>query len=120
MNIFFRIGDTLVTPETGGTILEGVTRDSILSIARHEGVPVEVRRVSVQEVVEAARKGDLKEAFGAGTAATIAHIASIQFKDEEFTLPPIADREVSTRLGSMLDDIRRGRQADPFGWNVPV
>jgi branched-chain amino acid aminotransferase len=120
MNIFFRIGDTLVTPETGGTILEGVTRDSILSIARHEGVPVEVRRVSVQEVVEAARKGDLKEAFGAGTAATIAHIASIQFEDEEFTLPPIADREVSTRLGSMLDDIRRGRQADPFGWNVPV
>lgn len=120
MNIFFRIGDTLVTPETGGTILEGVTRDSIIQLAQRAKLTLEVRKVSVAEVVEAARAGQLKEAFGAGTAATIAHIAQIAFNDELFELPALEERTVANRLGSELDDIRRGRAADTFGWMVPV
>lgn len=119
MNIFFRIDDTLVTPELGGgTILEGVTRDSILRIARDKGIQVEERKVTVDEVVSAARNGRLKEAFGAGTAATIAHIASIASGDEVFTLPSGGD--MSNDIAETLDSIRRGRIADPYGWMVPV
>jgi branched-chain amino acid aminotransferase len=120
MNVFFRIGDTLVTPETGNTVLEGVTRDSIIKLAEQEGIPLEIRKVSVEEVVSAAREGRLKEAFGAGTAATIAHVHSITVEGEVFTLPPIEKREAASLLGGLLDDIRRGRAQDSFGWMVPV
>jgi len=120
MNIFFRIGDVLLTPETSGTILEGVTRDSILRIARDEGMRVEERLVTVEEVVTAARNGSLKEAFGAGTAATVAHIASIAYGDEVFTLPGMDERTTANSIAQRLDDIRRGHVADPYGWMVPV
>lgn len=119
MNIFFRIDDHLLTPELGGTILEGVTRDSILRIARQEGIAVVERRITVEEVVQAAREGRLQEAFGAGTAATIAHVARIANGDEVFDLPE-EGRSVSQRIGRVLDDIRRGRVADPFDWVVRV
>jgi branched-chain amino acid aminotransferase len=120
MNIFFRIGDKLVTPDTDGTILHGVTRDSIIQLARREGIPMEVRQVTVDEVVTALRNGTLKDAFGAGTAATIAHIRSIAYEDTEYELPAVEEREFSAKLGGMLDYIRRGRAADTFGWMVPV
>ncbi len=120
MNVFFRIDDTLVTPATTGTILHGITRDSIIRIAQHENIPCEVRRVSVQEVVEAMKQGRLKAAFGAGTAATIAHIRSIAYEGVEYQLPSVEQRTLSNRIGGILDDIRRGRMADPFGWMVPV
>ena len=117
MNVFFLIGDTLVTPPTGGTILEGVTRKSLIQLAKDQGHQVEERQVSVDEIVEAARNGNLKDAFGAGTAATIAHIASIAVDGEAFDLPVIAERSVSNGLAKLLDDIRRGKVEDKFGWN---
>jgi branched-chain amino acid aminotransferase len=120
MNVFFQIDGILVTPELGGTILEGVTRDSILRLARHEGMSVQERRVTVEEVLAAARKGTLQEAFGAGTAATIADIAVLAHGDEVFELPPLDQRRTSHRLSHLLDDVRRGRMADPFDWLVPV
>lgn len=120
MNVFFNIDGTLVTPGLDGTILRGVTRDSIIRIAKDEGIRVEERQVSVEEILVAARNGRLRSAFGAGTAATIAHIASIAFGDEEFVLPEVAQRELANRVGNRLDDIRRGRSADPYGWMVPV
>lgn len=120
MNVFFRIGEKLVTPETSGTILKGVTRDSIIRIAQHEGIPCEVRRVSVDEVVNALRNGEMKAAFGAGTAATIAHIDSIAYEGVEYKLPAVEDRNLTNHISEVLDDIRRGRVADPFGWMVPV
>lgn len=120
MNIFFLLDDTLVTPELTGTILEGVTRDSILRLARDNGMAVEERKVTVDEVVDAARAGRLKEAFGAGTAATVAHVRSLVHQDEEFLLPPVEERRVANGLARQLDDIRRGRAADPYGWMVPV
>lgn len=120
MNIFFRIGDTLVTPAKSGTILEGVTRDSLLTLAHEQGMKVEERPVTVEEIVAAGRNGSLKEAFGAGTAATVAHIESIAYGDELFTLPAISERTAANSLAQRLDDIRRGHAEDPFGWMVPV
>ncbi|MBL7951504.1 MAG: branched-chain amino acid aminotransferase [Flavobacteriales bacterium] len=120
MNVFFNIDGTLVTPGLDGTILRGVTRDSIIRIAKDEGIRVEERQVSVEEIVVAARNGRMRSAFGAGTAATIAHIASITFGDEEFTLPEIAQRELANKVGQRLDDIRRGNVTDPYAWMVPV
>lgn len=120
MNVFFRIGDTLLTPDTTGTILRGITRDSIIKIAQSEGIRCEVRRVSVKEVVEALRSGNMKSAFGAGTAATIAHIQSIAYDGIEYQLPAVEERKLTNHIGEVLDDIRRGRRPDPFGWMVPV
>ncbi|HMU14738.1 MAG: branched-chain amino acid aminotransferase [Bacteroidetes bacterium] len=120
MNVFFRIDDTMLTPATTGSILHGVTRDSIIRIAQHEKVPIEVRRITVKEVVDALKQGRLKAAFGAGTAATIAHIRSIAYEGITYDLPPVEERNLSNHLGQVLDDIRRGRIADPFGWMVPV
>lgn len=120
MNVFFNVDGTLITPALDGTILHGVTRDSIIRIAKDEGIRVEERQVSVEEILIAARNGRLRSAFGAGTAATIAHIASISFGEEEFELPGIALRQLANKVGGKLDDIRRGRIADPYGWLVPV
>ena len=120
MNVFFRIGDTLVTPETDGTILHGVTRDSIIRIAQSEGMDMQVRRVTVEEIVKAIRNGTMKEAFGAGTAATIAHIKSIAYEGVDHELPPLEERTFANHVSKVLDDIRRGRVADRFGWLVNV
>lgn len=120
MNVFFNIDGTLVTPGLDGTILRGITRDSIIRIAKDENIPVQERKVEVAEVVNAAREGRLRSAFGAGTAATIAHIQSIAWGDEVFELPAIETRTIANHLGSILDDIRRGRRADTHGWMVPV
>jgi branched-chain amino acid aminotransferase len=120
MNVFFNIEGTLITPALDGTILRGITRDSIIRIAKDEGVKVEERQVSVEEIHVAAKNGRLHSAFGAGTAATIAHISSIAFGDEKYELPSVEDRKISNAVGQKLDAIRRGRMPDPYGWIIPV
>lgn len=120
MNIFFNIDGRLVTPSLSGTILRGITRDSIIRLARDKGYVVEERRVAVEEVLQAARSGTLRSAFGAGTAATIAHIQSIAIGDEVFELTDVSKREIANAIQEGLDDIRRGRVSDPYGWMVPV
>lgn len=116
-NVMFVIGDTLLTPSTRDTILDGVTRHSILDLARSWGMKVEERRVTVAEVVAAAQNGSLKEAFGAGTAATIAHIAEITYEGQTYTLPNPAEREFSNKALQTLKEIRYGMKQDAFGWN---
>ena len=120
MNIFFNVDGTLITPALDGNILRGITRDSIIRIAKDAGVKVEERQVSVEEIHVAAKNGRLRSAFGAGTAATIAQISSISFSGEEFGLPNVEERKISNELGATLDGIRRGRIPDPYGWTVPV
>jgi len=120
MNVMFVIEDTLVTPALGDSILAGITRDSVLKLARHWGMKVEERKVSVREIVEDLEKGKVKEAFGAGTAATIAHIELIGYEDKDYYLPPIADRIFSNRVLEELDGIKRGTKPDPFGWIVKM
>jgi len=114
MNILFLIGDTLVTAPAGDTILNGITRDSVLTLARDWGMKVEERKVSVEEVIEAAKSGELKEAFGAGTAATIANISTIGYDGVDYELPE--NREFSSKVLTTLDNIKMGRSEDPFGW----
>lgn len=121
MNVVFQINDTLVTPsEDSDTILRGITKRSVVELAKHMGIKVEERRVKVQEVVDAYRNGSLKDAFGAGTAATIAHIQRIGFRDEIFTLPSIESRELSLEIKKRLDDMKSGVGEDPFGWCMNV
>lgn len=120
MNVFFMLNDTLVTPALSDTILSGVTRDSIIKMARHWGMPVEERRVSVTEVVNALEAGQLQDAFGAGTAATVAPIATIGFEGTDFDLPGLSQRPFIERIRKELDDIRYGRSRDIFGWMSEV
>ena len=116
MNLFFIINGKLITPLCKGTILEGITRDSILKLARHLGIETEVREISIDEILQAHQNGELEDAFGSGTAATITHLARITYQDFEIELPPVETRKVSLLLKSTLSEIRTSQIPDPFGW----
>ena len=118
MNAVFVLNGKLVSPALGDTVLNGVTRNSILTLARHFDMEVEERRVSVAELKSAAESGALTEAFGVGTAATMTPIEAIGFAGGDVTLPEVASWTVMPQLSKALDDIRRGRAEDPFGWRV--
>ncbi|MFM7595674.1 MAG: branched-chain amino acid aminotransferase [Flavobacteriales bacterium] len=121
MNIVFQINDTLITPsEDQDTILRGITKRSILELASSWGVAIEERKVSVEEVIEALRNGTLQDAFGAGTAATLAQIDIIGYKDEVFKLPAMEHRTLSNRIKEHMDALKIGKVADTFGWNCFV
>jgi branched-chain amino acid aminotransferase len=120
MNLMFVIGDTLLTPALSDTILAGITRDSVLALARDWGMKVEERKVSLREVAEAYEKGELKEAFGCGTAATIAQIVGIGFEGKDFVLPPVEDRKFSTKVDETLRLIRKGKLEDKLHWMYKI
>ena len=119
MNIFVRINDTLLTGPTSDRILDGITRKSIIELAKSEGINVEVRKISVQELVAAAKSGELKELFGAGTAAVISPISGFGFKDEDFDLPKL-DNSFASFLKKRITDIQTNKTEDPFGWRYKV
>ncbi len=119
MNIFVRINDTLITGPTSDRILDGITRKSILEIAKDEGIKVEVRKFTVTEIVEASKNGSLKEMFGAGTAAVISPIATFGFKDNDYHLPEF-DNPVALQLKKRIMDIQTNKAKDLFGWTVNV
>ncbi|GAL81686.1 branched-chain amino acid aminotransferase [Algibacter lectus] len=119
MNIFVRINDTLITGPTSDRILDGITRKSIIQLAEAENIPVEVRKITVKEVVEAAKNGSLKEMFGAGTAAVISPISGFGFKDEDFDLPELEDTYASY-LKKRITDIQTNKTEDPFAWRYEV
>lgn len=114
MNVMFLIGDTLVTAPVGDTILNGITRDSVLTLARDWGIKVEERKLSVKELITAAETGELKEAFGTGTAASIASINEIGFEDKDYSLPQ--SRTLSEKINTTLLDIKTGKVEDKFDW----
>jgi len=122
MNIFFVIDGTIVTPPTGGTILKGITRDSILTILRDKGYEVDIRPITVDELIEAHRAGKLEEAFGSGTAAVVAHVSKIGIGSEVLTLPPMEERRIGELAKKTINDMRAGLIPDPYGWieEVPV
>lgn len=118
MNIMFIINNVLITPsEEQDTILRGITKRSIIELALSWGVKVEERKVSVDEVIEALRNGSMQDAFGAGTAATLAQIDEISYKDELFKLPPVESRTLSNRVKRHLDALKIGKIDDTFSWN---
>jgi branched-chain amino acid aminotransferase len=117
MNIFFRYDDnTLVTPPLTGTILPGITRDAVITLARESGLTVAERPVSFADWQADAESGRLREVFACGTAAVITPIGQVRFPDGEFTVGDGNPGEVTMRLRQTLVDIQRGRADDPHGW----
>ncbi|GGH17248.1 branched-chain amino acid aminotransferase [Mucilaginibacter phyllosphaerae] len=119
-NAMFLLDGKLITAEAKDTILDGVTRDTVIALAKNWGIPVEERKVSVAELIEGAKNGKLTDAFGAGTAATIASVASITYEGVEYPLSDPATREFSKKVLTTLDDIKYGRAEDAHGWNYTV
>ena len=119
MNIFIRINDTLITGPTSDRILDGITRKSVISIAEDQGIKVEVRKITVSEVIEASKNGSLKEMFGAGTAAVISPIDGFGFRGEDFDLPTI-ENNYASMLKKRITDIQYNRAEDKFGWRYLV
>ncbi len=121
MNLVLVIDGVIVSPsEDSDTILRSVVKRSVVELAKYWGMPVEERRISVEEVVQAIREGRLTDAFGAGTAATIAPIAKIGYRGEVFDLPPVAERVVSNKIKAYLDGIKTGDCADELNWCVEI
>ncbi|MDA3615087.1 branched-chain amino acid aminotransferase [Polluticaenibacter yanchengensis] len=120
MNAFFIIGNKAITPGLeDGTILEGVTRNSVIQILKEMGLTVEERNLSIDEILEAYKSGELKEAFGTGTAATISRIQELVYEDFSMTFD--CDKwEVSPEVTKRIDDIRYGRVDDRYNWLVTV
>ncbi len=117
MNVFVQIDDTIITiPTEEGTILKGVTRDSCIQLLRDGGYKVEIRDITIQELLDAHRSGRLHDAFGTGTAATVAPIGVIGYHDKEYELPPVEDRKISNWLKHELWSIRKGLSEDRHGW----
>jgi len=116
-NLMFVINRKIVTPEVRETILDGVTRDTVLELARSMGIEVEERRVLIQEVLDNIENGTLTEAFAVGTAATVTQISEMNYEGKAYLLTDPATRTVSISIAKKLNDIRYGVTADEFGWN---
>ena len=120
MNIFFKINGTIVTPMLSGSILPGITRDSVLRLCKEWGVPAEERRISVDELLEAQRTGALEEVFGTGTAAVISPVGKLRYKDEVMTIQDGSIGEFSQKLYDTITGIQTGKLEDTLGWRVTV
>lgn len=117
MNIMFVINNKLVTPGLSSTILDGVTRNTIITLAKDMGVTVEERKVSVDEIEKAFQAKTITEAFGAGTAAVVSPIATININGTDYNLPASKDDSFQLRVKSKLGEIRSGAAPDKYNWN---
>ncbi len=116
MNIFFVINDELITPMLNGSILPGITRDSVMQLGRHWGITVTERQISIDEVFEAHKTGQLQEVFGTGTAAVISPVGELKYDDQVITIGEGKVGAVSQKLYDALTGIQYRRVEDPFGW----
>ncbi len=120
MNVFFIIGNKAVTPGLEeGTILAGVTRDSVIDLLKERGMEVEERKLSIDEIVESYKNGKLLEVFGTGTAATISKIKELRYKDFVMTFDT-EKWQVAPAIKNRMTDIKEGKAEDKFGWMVKV
>ena len=120
MNIFFKINGKIVTPMLNGSILPGVTRDSVIEVCKDWGYEVEERRISEEEIYNAAKEGTLEEVFGSGTAAVISPVGTLKFGKEVFEINGGKIGEVSQKLYDSITGIQTGKVEDKFGWVVEV
>jgi branched-chain amino acid aminotransferase len=121
MNVMFVLNGKLVTPKLSTAILDGVTRDSILTIARDmQGLAIEERRISIQEIEQGFINGTLTEAFGTGTAAVVAPIAVIQINGKDYQIPVAGPTSLQEQAKKRLNNIRLGVESDPYNWNFIV
>lgn len=121
MNVFFRIGNTLITTPTSERILDGVTRKSLIDIAKSKGINVEVRAIVVQELLDAHAKGELLEIFGAGTAVTIGQIEGFAYQQKYYELPAMNDEDsYAILLKTSLQGIQQKAIEDTFNWTEKI
>ena len=120
MNIFFKIAGKIVTPALNGSILPGVTRNSVLTLCRAWGYEVEERRVSVDELVAAAKNGTLEEVFGTGTAAVVSPVGKLRYMDDVMQIGAGEIGELTQKLYDEITGIQWGIRPDPFGWRKEV
>lgn len=119
-NIFFVINDELITPPLGGTILPGVTRDSVIQMAKSWGVQVSERPLSIDDIIEASHKGTLQEAFASGTAAVVSPVGQLFYRGQEYLVNGGRTGLLTERLYNNILGIQYGELEDPFGWRVKI
>jgi branched-chain amino acid aminotransferase len=120
MNIFFKINGTVVTPMLNGSILPGITRDSMIQVLNSKNIPIEERSISIEEIVEAYTTGTLEEAFGTGTAAVISPIGELKYQDKKIVVNKGVIGEVTQMLYDTLTGIQNGSLEDEFGWTIKL
>ena len=120
MNIFFVLGDELVTPELNGSILPGITRDSVIKLAQSWGMPVSERKIGIDEVIQAHEDGSLAEVFGSGTAAVISPVGELKYGDKVIAIGDGKVGPVAQKLFDAIQTIQYGEGDDPLGWVVAV
>ncbi len=120
MNLFFVIGDTVITPKLSGAVLKGTTRTYFIDILKEKNIKVEIRDIYIDEILEAYQQGNLKEAFGSGTAAVVSHIAEITHGDRLMILPTEENNKISNMLYQEINGLRAGIIEDKRNWLVPV
>lgn len=120
MNVFFKINGEVITPALNGSILEGVTRKSIIQLLQHWNIPVVERKISIEEIYAAHQAGTLEEAFGTGTAAVVSPIGELSWRDEKLVVNNGEIGELSEKLYDELTGIQTGEIEDPFGWVIEV
>lgn len=116
MNMMFKISGKIITPMLNGSILAGITRDSVLKLANHMSIPTEERRIAIDEIFDAAQNGTLEEAFGTGTAAVVSPVGELCRGDEKVIVSGNQIGEVTQKLYDTLTGIQWGTLDDPFGW----
>ena len=120
MNVFFKIDKKVITPALEGSLLPGVTRDSVIKLLKHWNIPVEERRLSIDELYQANAQGKLEEAFGTGTAAVISPIGELNWEGKIATISGGKTGELSQKLYDTITGIQKGELEDPFGWVYEV
>jgi len=120
MNVFFKIDGEVVTPELNGSILEGITRGSVIELLKHWNIPVTERRMSIEEVYTAYTQGKLEEAFGTGTAAVISPVGQLHWGEHTMIINGGETGELSKRVYDTIVGIQEGTVEDKQGWVVPV
>jgi len=120
MNIFFKINGEVITPKLNGSILPGVTRDSVIQLLKYWEIPVREERISIEEVFAAHERGELEEVFGAGTAAVISPVGELSWNGKTVVVNDKKIGEVSQRLYDAMTGIQLGKLEDPFNWIVKV
>lgn len=120
MNIFFKIGGKVLTPQLNGSILPGVTRDSVLCLCREWGLPTEERRISIDEIYKAAQNGTLEEVWGTGTAAVISPVGQLRWEQNIMQVQDGGIGPVSQKLYDTITGIQLGKIKDSHNWTVEV
>jgi branched-chain amino acid aminotransferase len=120
MNIFFKINGEVVTPELNGSILNGITRTSIIELLASWGISVTQRKVSIDEIYEAYEAGHLEEVFGTGTAAVISPVGELNWQGKKMVVNSHQIGELSQKLYDTITGIQTGKLEDPLGWTVEV